>query len=171
MHSANIITVAVSSDELLVATGSTDRTIGIFSLESVAANDALQPLAVLKVADAVCLDISWGRWRVCMIVRPRPLQNDRCSCRAPGTQHLFFASFMSGALPVAAVLCNSPSRLQGPPAYELALASEPLPVSRSSGEVAIVDARSGVTLGKLKQVRSSASVFAAMCALACTVIF
>jgi WD40 repeat protein len=61
VHSANIIAVAVSSDESLVATGSTDRTIAIFSLASVAGPEHLEPVAVLKVADAVCLDISWGR--------------------------------------------------------------------------------------------------------------
>ncbi len=53
--------MAVSSDERLVATASTDRTIAIFSLAAVAAADALQPLTVIKVAEAVCLDISWGR--------------------------------------------------------------------------------------------------------------
>ena len=61
VHDANIITVAVSSDESLLATGSTDRTIGIFSLAAVASQDALLPLSVLKVTEAVCLDISWGR--------------------------------------------------------------------------------------------------------------
>jgi hypothetical protein len=61
VHNANIITVAISSDEALLATGSTDRTIGIFSLASVTARDALQPLSNIKVTEAVCLDISWGR--------------------------------------------------------------------------------------------------------------
>ena len=51
----------MSSDESLLATGSTDRTIGIFSLAAVASQDALLPLTVLKVTEAVCLDISWGR--------------------------------------------------------------------------------------------------------------
>ena len=61
VHNANIITVAISSDESLVATGSTDRTIAIFSLASVVAQSPLQPLSVVKVTEAVCLDISWGR--------------------------------------------------------------------------------------------------------------
>ena len=61
VHSGNIITVAVSCDECLLATGSTDRTICIFSVASVSAPAPLQPLAQLKVTDAVCLDISWGR--------------------------------------------------------------------------------------------------------------
>ncbi len=62
VHGANIITVAVSSDESLLATASTDRTIAIFSLASVLAQSPLQPLSVVKVTEAVCLDISWGRW-------------------------------------------------------------------------------------------------------------
>jgi WD40 repeat protein len=63
VHNANIITVAISSDESLVATGSTDRTIAIFSLAAVADESPLQPLLVIKVTEAVCLDISWGRCR------------------------------------------------------------------------------------------------------------
>jgi hypothetical protein len=75
VHGANIITVAVSSDESLLATGSTDRTIGIFSLASVVAQGPLQALAVLKVAEAVCLDISWGRWFTCPRFMRPPLNN------------------------------------------------------------------------------------------------
>jgi hypothetical protein len=98
VHSANIITVAISSDESLLATGSTDRTIAIFSLAAVADESALQPLLVVKVTEAVCLDISWGRFRNRARVMPLPCMTFFFR-RAAGTQHLFFASFMSGAPP------------------------------------------------------------------------
>jgi hypothetical protein len=52
-------------------------------------------VAVLKVADAVCLDISWGRWSTRASWLLLAVTSFR---RAAGCQHLFFASFMSGWL-------------------------------------------------------------------------
>jgi hypothetical protein len=154
VHSANIITVAISSDESLLATGSTDRTIAIFSLAAVADDSALQPLLVVKVTEAVCLDISWGRCRNRARVMPL-LCLTFFFRRAAGTQHLFFASFMSGAPPQPLSSAVTPYAVaQHPPAPVTQILPQLMPTaSLFPGEVAIVDARSGATLSKLKQVQ------------------
>ena len=70
-------------------------------------------------------------------------------CRAPGTQHLLFASFMSGAIVCHHTLSLTPHN----PHQHPHAAAATIDVTAPSGEVAIVDARSGSTLVKLKQAR------------------